>query len=248
VHGRGDNYGVYGVAGSISPANAPDFSPQEITQPPTENPFGVMGVSPLGSPAIVGDCNVLQKDLSAETRAAVANLNAGVVGLSQGQTTKTGDPPLLINGIGVVGLGQFTFLQAPEINSQLDPTQLRGDAPYAGVARLSGLGAGVYGFSSVGRGGTFAAPEAAQISLVPNAVRSTDQAPVAVPPTPLPILPGLGQAGDIIAISLQSAKGSNPILRLWFCFQSGNQDSGQPAQWAEITLGQGVSGVLPPVF
>jgi hypothetical protein len=110
----------------------------------------------------------------------------------------------------------------------------RSPSPHAGVLGLNlGGGDGVVGQSPNGRGGVFSSATQAQLRLVPYQVL-VDQ-------LGLPILPGSGEAGDLIAVTVINSDG-NPVLSLWVCTQGQGQNS--IAVWQQVTLGVATSGAF----
>jgi hypothetical protein len=97
VHGRGDFYGVYGVAGTIKSDDAPELGGTPL------HPIGVIGVSdPVQTaPAVLGNNGVLKSAmtanpiLEADMTITVASASVGIVGLSAA-------------GGGVVGVAGIT--------------------------------------------------------------------------------------------------------------------------------------------
>jgi hypothetical protein len=232
VHGRGDFYGVYGIAGTIPSGNAPELGSEPFA------PIGVIGVSdPQNSaPAVLGDNGVL-KDTMTQTgveqaMSTIAKTAVGVIGVSGSN-----------GGVaGVAGIDQPKGQAALNfVNGNLASNGLAGfNSAITAVA--AGPSPGVYGISvGGGRGGIFQ-------SFIPNSQFPQVAAQIQLVPTPatpitgtrLPNLLKFGQAGDLTAVvvTLSNAQTTNS---LWFCVQSFVSDQ-NPAKWAEITLGAPIDG------
>lgn len=236
AHGRGDSYGVYGVAGTIAADNAPDIASEPST------PVGIFGVSDAGAasaPAVLGDNGVLSADMSANPNLnndmmfTIGQASVGVAGVS-----KTGG--------GVVGVAGIA---TPHGHQALDwainnPASNGVTGLNSGVTAVgAGPGPGLYAINVGGRAGIFESrptPEfvAAQVQLVPLTVEL-------VVNSDTPKLPRFGQVGDLISIVLPAVPGALSTASLWFCIQSGSLTPAQNAQWAEISFGRTVSGDAP---
>jgi hypothetical protein len=240
VHGRGDDYGVYGIAGTIKSDDAPELG----SFPP--HPIGVIGVSdPVSTaPAVLGINGVLKGAMTAnptlhtDITNTIASASVGVVGVSAA-------------GGGVVGVAGLTRASGHEAlnhaSSNLSSNGLNGfNSGVTGVG--VGPGAGLYAVASGGRGGIFQSlPSpalrgqfAAQVQLVPLHVPVSAEKATTPVKTPLPSLPTLGQLGDLISV-VTTAPGTASVPSLWFCVQSGKGPA-DPAHWAEILFGRAIIG------
>jgi hypothetical protein len=244
VHGRGDFYGVYGVAGTIAADNAPDLSSEPAL------PIGVFGVSDAGpasepipsAPAVFGNNGVLAADLKANTdlfndmALTIGQANVGVVGVS-----RSGSP---VGGGGVVGVASIASAHAHQalVWATTNLTSNGVTGLNSGVTAVgAGPNPGLYAVTVGGRAGIFESrptPEfvAAQVQLVPLTVEVGSGGPK---------LPRFGQMGDLISVVPPAAAGAVQTASLWFCIQSGSLTPAQNAQWAEISFSRTVSGDAP---
>jgi hypothetical protein len=234
VHGRGDFYGVYGIAGTIKRDEAPDLS----STPP--HPIGVIGVSE-STPAVLGDNGVLKSDLKGnlgnDMILTIAETSAGVVGVSK-------------DGAGVIGVAGLATASGHEAFGHASSNISNNGLNHfnSGVTAVgAGPGSGLYAVASGGRAAIFESlPSAAlrgqvtaQVHLKPLQV-GLSGTEISVVKTLLVSLPRLGQMGDLISVVLAGIPGVTQAPSLWFCVQSGTADS--PAHWAEILFGRGVVG------
>jgi hypothetical protein len=232
VHGRGDFYGVYGIAGAIKHDEAPEFG----SFPP--HPIGVIGVSDPEStaPAVLGDNGVLKSDMTGTVSSdmdTIAAAGVGVVGVSKERA----------GVIGVAGLATASGHEAlSHASSNVSSNGL--DKFNSGVTAVgAGPGPGLYAVAFGGRGGIFESRPssalrgqvAAQVQLVPLPVLPGSEIPSPVK-TPVASLPRFGQAGDLISVVITGNSAS-----LWFCVQNGTPST--PAHWVEILFGRAVVGV-----
>ena len=94
VHGRGDFYGVYGIAGTIKSDDAPELGGTPL------HPIGVIGVSdPVQTgPAVLGDNGVLKSAmttnsiLSTDMTVTIAEARVGVIGVSAAGVALSASP------------------------------------------------------------------------------------------------------------------------------------------------------------
>jgi hypothetical protein len=241
VHGRGDFYGVYGVAGTIKSGDAPDLASSP------SHPIGVMGVSDegaVGAPAVLGDNGVLKPTMSANSileddMFTIAGASVGVAGVSAA-------------GGGVVGVAGIATPSGHEALSHASSnSSSNGLLGFNGgvTAVGAGPGPGLYAVASGGRAGIFESLRstahrgfaAAQVQLVPLSVDGFQGRDFTPAKTPLVSLPRLAQLGDLISVVTTPAIGAAPVASLWFCIQAGS-DTQHPAQWAEISFGRAVIG------
>jgi hypothetical protein len=259
VFGRGGNQGVYGISEAVDVDNTPDFL---AAGPDLFGRFGVVGVSTkhivdgseANAPAVLGDNDVLSKDVRAPTnfprvRSALdegARVAAGVEGISwggfgvygislnRGDKTTAVDLPISA-GVAATAAGHIPDAINP------DPTNVT--AP-AGVLGLSMLGAGVRAASLSDRGGIFqsatirnadmAEPVVAQIGLVPHRITQVDAT------THNPPLPRDGQTGDLLSVVAPDPNKRFQSSTLWFC-ERGRSTTG-PAVWRKVALADTVDG------
>jgi hypothetical protein len=246
VHGRGDHYGVYGVAGTIKSEDAP-----ELILASPQGAIGVIGVSAGGAapaPAVLGDNGVLKPAMSADPNLSddmsniIAVAPVGVAGVSAGAT-----------GGGVVGVAGIDTPNGRQALEYLGGPPTRAERNgilgfNSGVSAIgAGPGPGLYALTSGGRAGIFESLRsqqgvvAAQVQLVPFPVNVLPPGAGFTPvETPLVSLPRLAQLGDLISVVI-APQNQRSAASLWFCIHSGT-DTQNPAQWAEISFGRAVIG------
>jgi hypothetical protein len=255
VHGRGDVYGVYGIAGSILPQDAPDLAGS------SSNVFGVIGVNneTHNAPAVLGDHGLLKPILNTPPPPNRPEINpqldidwqnivhrgAGVAGVSAFRGGVT----------AVAGLAFTTTSEA--LQEAVNPNKTQAAFMSAVTAIGAGPNPGVYAVSAGGRGGVFESVPtkmagkmpgvndavAAQIQLVPLTTNESATSLPTTPKTGVPILPKFAQAGDLMAVEAHSAQVAT-IASLWFCLQGSRVlgDRVFPALWAELQFGRSVEG------
>jgi hypothetical protein len=248
VHGRGAEFGVIGRGTTgVGVYGEVGAGINDITPPPTDgNSTGVLGQGYQDSYGVVGLCFGGKK---------VTDLNfgsgTGVLGVSNANSDRSSSDPRL--GAGVVGLSVTSSARGFEggnpVPSVADVSTFGNGTGVWGVSRggkgvhgesLGGRGvhgqssgeAGVFGESASGRGGVFESRQQAQLQLMPKDVVAGPQRPTADTPvpSPFPILPKEGMAGDLMATKDEVGQ-----VRLWFCVRS--QVADRPAGWAPVLLG-----------
>jgi hypothetical protein len=254
VHGRGDFHGVYGSDGSIAASQEPNLGIDLPGSPPVPAPIGVVGVTQGHSPAILGDNDILQKDISKMPKDASGSTN-----LDYARSLTVGVAGLSKNSHGMLGLA-FTG----DLNTPLNiPLFLGGTIPsepgsntVSGVAGLSVKGPGVLGVSNGDRGGVFISgtssyvsptggpsqegPPVAQVRLFPHPMAATPVATTTTTPLPSVIpslveapanLPADGRQGDLLVTFAETTGNAT----LWLCVS--DKLSGPTCNWAQVLLG-----------
>lgn len=264
VHGRGDFHGVYGIDGSIAAAQAPNLGQDLPPSPPvTPAPIGVVGVTNHQSPAILGDNQLLQADISG-------------MPVNPGGRTNMDDARALgvgVEGVSKAGHGIFGLAFTGDLRTSLEiPLFLNGTIPSepgsvttSGVAGLSVKGPGILGISHEDRGGLFisgtssyssptqgpppGAGPVAQIRLFPHDMNATqiatpstarvqDVIPFIVQGAPAG-LPKQGRMGDLLVTQNPDVTPplqdipSAPPCTLWLCVSSAPGS----CAWAQVLVG-----------
>jgi hypothetical protein len=232
----GDHYGAYGASKDLytvgPPAidSTPRLNPELRTPPvPVKGSVGVAGAS-RHVPGVIGTSDVAEPST----------------------TFLDGPNSLLGNSVGVMGLSTTSFgVVGANISTNTPvPSQVK----FLFNPPVPNSSAGVFGWSLHGRGGVFASATpvveippfpptnqgAAQVRLVPDPVSAADTATAPPPRQPLPSLPRMGLAGDLIAVDVTPQQGGS-ATQLWFCIRSGFLN-GAAATWAQISFGVTIEG------
>ena len=163
VHGRGDSYGVYGVAGTIVSTDAPDIA----TEPgPAVGIFGVSDAGQPAAPAVFGDNGVRQSDMAASTDLkndmtfTIGQASVGVAGVSKG-------------GGGVVGVASIATAHAHQALdwAVTNVTQNGVTGLNSGVTAVgAGPNPGLYAITVGGRAGIFEITSLARVRRCPGPI------------------------------------------------------------------------------
>jgi hypothetical protein len=219
VVGESNSMGVLGTGGLRGVYGRGE---NRFNQP--ENTTGVLGEGYKEAFGVTG-LNFLSDE-----RAALGN-GAGVIGASNADSELDPSNPAKPLGAGVVGLSLKALPQLIDTTEPLPLPDLKKapDGDGTGVWGASGDGTGVHGQSQSGRGGVFVSQQIAPLRLVPSF-------------NPTPILPAIGDLGDLYVVVLGSVANGTAEVSMHLCVSPGDGTAGNAAQWAPFQLGLPVSG------
>jgi hypothetical protein len=276
VWGVGDQYGVYGASGKLYQAgpvdNTPLLSPDNADFDAGVNPIGAIGAvgASVDLPGVIGSSglntsNTFSREPNGMPQGVVGEIIAG----QDGTGCSLGVLGLSTQNFGVAGVNvdERIFLAPGPAENVNAPAQIQSVLSDQNAdPQFPTTGAGVFGWSMSGRGGVFgsAAPVVgdslpatnqgiAQVRLLPGLVgpAADNRKEGGQPEQPLPALPAMGQAGDLIAIVVPPTEPNpQPTVQLWFCIASGPMIADQTpipddqavATWAQVEFSRTLSG------